>query len=118
MRLRAFLLCAGSALLAGCLAKSLSSGGAQVITVSRAPHGCERLGDVEGRSGGWIRGDVTSRQDLELGARNTLRNDAAKLGADTVQIVHREGVTTQTFAGTGDVNQVRYSGVAWRCGRR
>jgi hypothetical protein len=105
-------------LLSGCVAKSLSNAGSEVITVSQAPRGCERLGDVAGASGGWITGDVTSQRDLDMGARNDLRNAAAKLGADTVQIIRREGVSDRTFAGTSQPNRVHYSGVAWRCGRR
>jgi hypothetical protein len=122
MRARARLLRAGAAgaalLLAGCVAKSLSSEGAEVTMTSKPPRGCERLGDVTGRSGGWLTGDVTSQKDLDAGARNELRNAAAKLGADTVQIVRREGTTAQTFAGHGEPNQVHYSGVAWRCAHR
>jgi hypothetical protein len=119
MRFRFVVLGAGSALLlTGCLAKSLSAAGAEVVTTSQAPRSCERIGDVAGSSGGALRGDMSSVRDLELGARNDLRNRAAELGADTVQIVRREGVTPQTFAGHASTSQVRYTGVAWRCGRR
>lgn len=119
MRIHIAFLCAVAALgPTGCMAKRLSDGGATVTTVSRAPHRCERLGDVAGRSGGMLVGDMTSVRDLDLGARNDLRNRAAKLGADTVQIVHREGVTPDTFAGQSALNEVRFTGVAWRCGNR
>lgn len=105
-------------LLSGCLAKTLSDAGAEVRTTTLAPRGCERVGDVEGLSGGMLRGEVSSPRDLDMGARNELRNRAAELGADTVHIVRREGVTPQTFAGHDSPSQVRYTGVAWRCGSR
>jgi hypothetical protein len=114
MRLR-ILFATTALLLAGCQAKSLSDAGSQIATVSQVPRGCTRLGDVAGRSGGWISGDVTAPRDLELGARNDLRNQAAERGADTVQIVSRDGVDDRTFAGHGGKNEVRYEGVAWRC---
>lgn len=108
---------AAALLLAGCVAKRLSSAGAEVRTVSQPPGRCQRLGEVSGRSGGWVSGDVTSPRDLELGARNDLRNAAARLGADTVQILRREGTSGQTFSGHAAPNVVVYRGVAWRCGR-
>jgi len=116
LSLRAGLACA-ALLLAGCMAKTLSNAGSEVTTLSRAPRGCERLGDVAGASGGWVTGDMTSQRDLDLGARNDLRNAAAKLGADTVQIVRREGASERSFAGTSQPNRVHYSGIAWRCKR-
>jgi hypothetical protein len=119
MKLRIAFLCAGGALaLAGCLAKGLSDAGAGVTTTRQAPRGCARLGEVVGSSGSALRGDLSSPHDLDLGARNDLRNRAAALGADTVQMVRREGVTPQTFAGQSAPTQVRYTGIAWRCAGR
>jgi hypothetical protein len=105
-------------LLSGCLAKPLSAGGAGVALVEGAPVGCERLGEVVGRSGGGMRGDLTSPHDLDLGARNDLRNRAARLGADTVEVVRLEGIVTHSFAGNGRPSAVQATGVAWRCGGR
>lgn len=116
MRLRTVFACAGSALLvAGCMAKSLSPAGAAVSVVSQAPAGCERLGELVGLSPGGMRGDMSSPHDLELGARNDLRNRAALMGADTVQMLGREGIVTHSFAGHARASQVRHTGVAWRC---
>jgi hypothetical protein len=108
-------LAASALLLTGCLAKPLSAAGAGVAVVPRAPAGCERLGDVVGRWGGGMRGDVSSIHDLELGARNDLRHRAAQLGADTVQEVRRDDIVTHSFAGHGRPSVVEISGVAWRC---
>ena len=118
MRLHGLLLCAGLALVvAGCTTKRLTTEGADVMTVSQQPTGCERLGDVVGSAGGGVQGEVTSAEDLDRGARNELRNNAGLLGADTVQILRREGVTPQDFTGQGGPTEVRFTGVAWRCGR-
>lgn len=105
-------------LLSGCLAKSLSSAGAGVTLVQSAPAGCERIGEVVGRSGGGMRGDLTSPHDLDLGARNDLRNRAARMGADTVQVLRLDGIVTHSFAGHGRPSVVEATGVAWRCGPR
>lgn len=116
MRLRIALACAGSALLlAGCMARTLSPAGAQVVVVPQAPVGCQRMGELVGLSHGGMRGDATSAPDHELGARNDLRNQAALLGADTVQMTGREGIVTHSFAGHARPSQVRHTGVAWRC---
>jgi hypothetical protein len=116
MRIRIVFAGIGSALaLAGCMAKSLSPAGSQVAVVSEAPAGCERLGELAGLSPGGMRGDMSSPHDLELGARNDLRNRAALMGADTVQTLGREGIVTHSFAGHARPSQVRHTGVAWRC---
>lgn len=117
MRRRTVLTSAGGALLvAGCMATPLSPAGARVALVGAAPAGCTRLGEVVGLSRGGMRGDASSRHDLELGARNDLLNRAAALGADTVQTTGREGIVTHSFAGHARPSQVRHTGVAWRCG--
>lgn len=118
MRLHGLLLFSALALVvSGCMTKRLTIEGADVATVSQEPSGCERLGDVAGRAGGGVQGEVTSIRDLDRGARNELRNNAGLLGADTVQILRREGVTPQNFSGHGTPTEVRFTGVAWRCGR-
>lgn len=116
MRLRTVLVSAGSALLLfGCMAKALSPAGGRVALVGEVPAGCTRLGEVVGLSPGGMRGDMSSPHDLELGARNDLRNRAAALGADTVQTTAREGIVTHSFAGHARPSQVRQTGVAFRC---
>ena len=81
------------------------------------PEGCQRLGDVVGRSAGGMRGDMSSRHDLDLGARNDLRNRAARLGPDTVELVRLDGIVTHSFAGHARPSAVEAVGVAWRGGR-
>jgi hypothetical protein len=100
-----------------CAPTLLPGGAGHVTIVERAPRGCQRLGEVEGGAGGWLTGDFTSSEDLETSARNRLRKRAHALGADTVQIVHREGITAQSFAGASEPRRIRYRGVAWRCAR-
>lgn len=118
MKLRTVFACAGAALallLAGCMAKSLSTEGGRVTVVDAAPEGCTRIGDLVGLSHGGMRGDMSSPHDLELGARNDLRNQAARMGADTIQTTGSEGIVTHSFAGHARASQVRHTGVAWRC---
>jgi hypothetical protein len=100
-----------------CTPKRLTDAGEEVVIVHRAPTGCQRLGEIEARQGGAVIGDFTSARDLEDGARNELRNRAAKLGANTVQIVKRDGMSRQQFAGSSDPNEVSFVGVGWRCSR-
>lgn len=117
MRHRTILACAGSALvLSACMAKSLSPDGGRVTVVAEAPADCARLGELVGLSHGGMRGDMSSVHDLEVGARNDLRNQAARIGADTVQLLDSEGVVTHGFAGHARPSQVRHAGVAWHCG--
>lgn len=39
-----------------------------------------------GSQGNWFTGDVTSNKNLVIGARNELRNEAYKLGANVVYV--------------------------------
>ena len=106
----------GAALAAlGCVAKTLSAGAETVRMVHATPKGCERLGDVSGRQGNLLTGDFTSLKDLEEGARSDLINHAYKLGANTLQVIGREGKSADTWAGDNAPSTVTYSGVAWRC---
>jgi hypothetical protein len=98
----------------GCLPNRLDPAAADLRMISYAPRGCQQLGPVEGDQGGWISGDMTSKKDLELGARNALRNQAHELGANVVQLVDRSS-SADSFAGSGSPRAVRYGGIAWRC---
>jgi hypothetical protein len=106
----------GLLVVAACTPLPLLPGAEDVLTVSRAPRNCERLGTVAAHQGGLLSGDLTSNEDLDQGARNELRNKAHHLGADTVQITSREGSSGETFAGSDEPREVRYEGIAWRCG--
>lgn len=88
-------------LFAGCATAELTDGGRKVRFVTTTPHNCEYLGEVSGdfrdsKSGGMVR-------DVEGFAEVDLKNRAAEVGADTVEIMSRGRQAT---------------GEAYRCGRR
>jgi len=99
----------------GCVAKRLSPGAESVRLVHTAPKGCERLADVRGHQGNTLTGDFTPMADLEEGARSDLINHAYKVGANTVQLVSREGKSSDAWAGDAEPSTVTYTGIAWRC---
>jgi hypothetical protein len=97
---------------------------AERIIVSRnpAPKGCKYVGHVIGSQGGSWSGGWTSNKNLAEGAFNDMKNKAAKLGANYVQLeTNQAGVTGSAgmYSGTGggstqqtDVTNV---GNAYRC---
>ena len=60
--------------------------GAFRITLVMYQYQCTYKGEVAGSQGNWLTGGWTSNKNLALGARNELRNEAAKLGANVVVI--------------------------------
>ena len=73
--------------LVGCAAKPLLPS-AQAIVVSKMPaaDSCVYLGEVQGSQGNFWTAEFTSDADLVRGARNELRNHAAALHANYVQV--------------------------------
>ena len=108
----------GVGALAGCSAVNLESGAQQVRVVTNEPQGCEYLGEVTGSQGDFFTGAFTSNANLETGARNDMKNQAAKLGANTVQLLtNRAGQTGSMGQGSGSMEQtnVTYTGAAYKC---
>ena len=102
----------------GCAAHTLETGAQQVKIVTTEPQGCEYLGEVTGSQGDFFMGAFTSNANLETGARHDLKNQAYKLGANTVQMLtNRAGQTGSMGQGSGSMEQtnVTYTGVAYRC---
>lgn len=114
--MRVYLLAASlcsAALLAGCMANSVTEQGQQVVIVQSLPsrYECTYKGEVVGSQGNWFTGGWTSNRNLALGARNDLRNEAAKLGANVV-------VITETINATDDENSlenITHVGRAYIC---
>lgn len=105
-------------LLTGCAAMDLESGAQQVRIVTNDPLGCEYLGEVTGSQGNFFTGAYTSNANLETGARNDMKNQAHKIGANTVQMLtNRAGQTGALGEGSGGMQQtnVTYTGVAYKC---
>ncbi|HHT0594512.1 DUF4156 domain-containing protein [Legionella parisiensis] len=68
-----------------------------IASPNSVPKGCKYLGQVVGNQGNFFTGGFTSNRNLEEGAMNDLKNKAAKLGANYVQLVtNRAGVTGST----------------------
>ena len=110
------IICAG--VLTGCAAVDLESGAQQVRIVTNEPQGCDYLGDVTGNQGNFFTGAFTSNANLETGARNDMKNQASKMGANTVHLLtNRAGQTGTAGQGSGSMQQtnVTYTGVAYKC---
>nr|MBI3613416.1 DUF4156 domain-containing protein [Nitrospirota bacterium] len=112
----------GVGLLAGCAAVQLNPGSAQVRITTNEPQGCKYLGEVTGNQGNFFTGGFTSNANLETGARNEMKNEAAKLGANTVQMLtNRAGQTGSmslaggTGGGSTEQTNVTYTGIAYKC---
>lgn len=75
---------------------------------------CEFLGEVIGSQGNWFTGDYTSNKNLMEGARNELRNEAHKLGANVVHI--QDSKNARSWGGCGTTNTT-VVGKAYRCSR-
>ncbi len=84
-----------------------------------APKGCRYLGDVTGNQGNAFTGSWTSNRNLEEGARNDMKNQAGKLGANYVQIVTSRSGSTGSFdpqsGGGSEQTNVTYTGNAYQC---
>lgn len=100
--------------MAGCSATQPTSQGAQVEIVAEKPADCRVLGEVVGSQGNVFSGDFTSNENLMVGARNDLRNKAAALGANTVQVQQSLNATHPYSAGAVKTTLV---GTAYSCPR-
>src|SRR5437773_9744065 len=79
----------------GCASIQLDSRATRVIaSPNPAPKGCKYVGQVIGNQGNFFTGGFTSNRSLEEGSMNDMKNQAAKLGANYIQIVtNRAGIT-------------------------
>ncbi len=100
--------------LAGCSANELSPGAARVRVTNQEPTGCEFLGTVTGHQGNSFTGAYTSNTNLEQGALNTARNEAANLGANTLVILTQRAGVTGSWAYQQETNVI-VTGTAYKC---
>ena len=71
----------------GCSAIKIQPGAERIlVTNNMPPKGCKYLGAVTGGQGNFFTGAYTSNKRLAEGANNDLRNKAAAMGANYVQI--------------------------------
>ena len=115
MKIKILLLIGSSVLLlAGCMAKSPSYGGTQVmVSPDKPPAGCEFLGAVSGEQGNFITGPWTPNRNLEDGAMNDLKNNAAQRGANYVQLINQNSTSTNKLRRSQMTSYI--SGNAYKC---
>ena len=72
----------------GCAANKLNDNAANLInSEQKIPESCVLVGQVSGSQGNLITQSYTSGENFEIGATNEMRNNAAALGANYVQVV-------------------------------
>jgi hypothetical protein len=102
-----------SVLLFGCSAIPTTPVGQTVELVTEKPPGsCKPLGDAVGSQGNWFTGDYTSNKNLLIGARNDLRNKAAKMGGNYVWVQDSSNTNAWGSKGTSNTTVL---GVVYRC---
>jgi len=107
-------------LMGGCVATPLEPGAELVrVTHIEPDRGeCKWLGDVTGSQGNSFTGEYTTNANLETGARNDLKNQAAKLGGNLVVLItQRTGKTGDFGLEGGPIHQtsVVLTGSVYRC---
>ena len=98
----------------GCAATQVLKEARSVELVNEKPNTskCKFVGEIVGSQGNWFTGDLTSNKDLVIGARNELRNEAYKLGANVVYIQDMKNTNAWGSAGTTNTTAV---GKAYKC---
>ncbi len=86
MKLKLAFITGAAAILAGCATAPATQQGAAVELVTERPKNCKFVGEVTGSHGNVFAGDFISDERLIQGARNDLRNKAAAMGANVVQV--------------------------------
>ena len=105
---------AAGSVLSGCSAIQPIAGANQVELVNARwePKDCKFLGEIVGSQGNWWTGDITSNEDLMIGARNELRNKAYQLGANRVSVQNMTSVGGSNSLGTDNTTII---GKAYFC---
>ena len=107
-------------LVSGCSAIQVNNAGQKVYVTNNSsdPKGCTYLGQVVGHQGNYVSGAWTSNADLDAGSLNDLRNNAAELGANYVQIIsNRAGQSAGGSFNNMDFSQTTSNviGNAFKC---
>ncbi len=102
------------AALAGCAAHPLnpSAERVEIMTASKEVKKCAYVGDVLGSQGNRFSGTFTPNENLMLGARNAIKNDAARLGANAVLIQQQQNSQHELSGGTANATLI---GKAYKC---
>ena len=97
-----------SVIVAGCAATELRPDAQRVRLLTSPPNSdCKQLGDVTGGQGNFFTGYYTSNSNLQAGAINDLKNQAAAMGGNALLILSNTpglyGGTQTTLTATGAV---------------
>jgi hypothetical protein len=100
----------------GCSAiKSLPEAqGIEIVNITPDEEKCKYIGEVVGSQGNWFTGDYTSNENLVVGARNELRNEAYKLGANIVYMSDMKNTNAWGSLGTTNTTAI---GKAYLCSK-
>lgn len=112
------MVCAALLLLAGCAAQELKPGAEKVRFTQSEPKGCKYLGEATGNQGNSFTGGWTSNENLETGARNTLKNKAVDMGGNIVVLLtNRAGQTGSygQYGGSSQQTNVALTGTVFNC---
>jgi len=109
--------------LMGCSAIQLNPNAHRVIASrNAAPKGCKYLGSVVGSQGNFFTGGWTSNKNLAEGSMNDMKNKAANMGGNYIQIeADRAGMTgsssSNMYGSSGSLAQtdVTWNGNAYYC---
>jgi nitrous oxide reductase accessory protein NosL len=98
----------------GCSAIKVKPEARSIELVNDSPNKkkCRFLGEIVGSQGNWFTGDWTSNENLVVGARNELRNEASKLGANIVYIQDMKNTNAWNSKGTTNTTAI---GKAYKC---
>ena len=100
---------------AGCSATTLEPAAQRVLlSPNPPPKGCRYVGGITGNQGNFFTGGFTSNRNMEEGAMNDLKNKAARLGGNYVQMIANRAGVTADQSGSQQTNVV-YTGNAYNC---
>jgi hypothetical protein len=104
-----------SLLLSACAANPLDSGADKIIVSGDKPaKGCRFIGQVNGSQGNFFTGGWTSNKNIQMGAMNSIRNSAAKMRANYVQLVNSNASAVGNN-GSGQQVGMQFLGNAYWC---
>lgn len=100
--------------LVGCSANQVIPQAKSIEIVNERPDKtkCKFMGEIVGSQGNWFTGDFTSNENLVLGARNELRNEAYKLGGNIIYIQDMKNTNAWGSLGTTNTTAI---GKVYKC---
>ncbi|MBF0314442.1 MAG: DUF4156 domain-containing protein [Oligoflexia bacterium] len=97
-----------------CSAINLKPTAKDVFISNDNPKGCKHLGEVIGKQGDFFTGGWTSNDTLVKGAMNDLKNQAAEMGGNYIQLLSSSSGHTSGKYG-GSQTDVTLMGNVFKC---